>query len=93
VLFFMNTLSISHPKLEKTTRDMQKVVGIACLRFLGNYAELLIAAQGRTPVALLSDLYVPAQATVQVGYSLLDHFRYSTFLFNVTLPRSGSFCS
>jgi hypothetical protein len=78
VLFFMNTLSISHPKLEKTTRDMQKVVGIACLRFLGNYAELLIAAQGRTPVALLSDLYVPAQATVQVGH-LVAHFRCHGF--------------
>jgi hypothetical protein len=73
VLFFMNTLSISHPKLEKTTRDMQKVVGIACLRFLGNYAELLIAAQGRTPVAMLSDLYVPAQATVQV-WLVFAHF-------------------
>jgi hypothetical protein len=67
VLFFMNTLSISHPKLEKTTRDMQKVVGIGCLKFLGMYTELLVSANGRTKTVVLSDLYVPAVATVEVS--------------------------
>jgi hypothetical protein len=67
VLFFMNTLSISHPKLEKTARDMQKVVGIGCLKFLGMYTELLVSANGLTKTVVLSDLYVPAVATVEVS--------------------------
>ena len=67
VLFFMNTLSISHPKLERSTRAMQKVVGIGCLKFLGMYADLLVTTQPLSKAVVLADLYSPAQAVVTVS--------------------------
>lgn len=78
MLFFMNTLSISHPKLEKATRDLQKVVGIGCLDYLNMYAELLLYAQGKTKAAVLADLYPPALAVTSVSACFDLH--HSVFL-------------
>ena len=98
VLFFMNTLSISHPKLEKQTRELQIVVGIGCLDFLNMYAELMIYANGKSKVAALSDLYPPAAAVVHVSsVNVTCHF--SIFLidvmacYNVFDFSSPSWCS
>ena len=76
MLFFMNTLSISHPKLERQTRDLQKVVGIGCLDFLNMYAELLVFAhaQGKSKICALSDLYPPAVAVVTVSALIYVNF-------------------
>lgn len=80
MLFFMNTLSISHPKLEKTTRDLQKVVGIGCLDYLNMYAELLLYAQRKTKMAQLSDLYPPAVAITSVSIFALVFSMFLLFL-------------
>jgi hypothetical protein len=42
VLFFMNTLSIQHPKLEAETHELQKAVGVGCLDFLNMYADTIV---------------------------------------------------
>ena len=74
VLYFMNTLSIQHPKLEPNTRALQVVVGTGCIDFLNMYAEMVIFAHKKSPVAKLTDLYPPAQAVINVS---IDSFLYT----------------
>ncbi|KAJ1435089.1 hypothetical protein B484DRAFT_446296 [Ochromonadaceae sp. CCMP2298] len=44
VLFFVNTLSVQHPKLGPETHELQKAVGVGCLDFLNMYAGMVLTA-------------------------------------------------
>jgi hypothetical protein len=71
VLFFLNTLSILHPKLDFATHELQKKVGISCLSFFNQYAQLLISLEGRSRVSSLEDLYVPGTTVINVSECFL----------------------
>lgn len=71
VLYFLNTLSIQHPKLEHATRLLQVVVGIGCVDFLNMYAEMVLFVNKKSTVAKLQDLHEPAKVVVNVSTSYL----------------------
>lgn len=66
ILFFVNTLSVSHPKLQEGTRRLQKTVGINCLRFLSTYAHMLLSVGGKVHESTVDDLYNAGTACINV---------------------------
>eukprot|EP01034_Spumella_vulgaris_P029563 gene29563-36632_t len=66
ILFFLNTLSVLHPKLDHATHELQKKVGITCLSFFNQYAQLLISLEGKSRVSSLEDLYVPGTTVINL---------------------------
>ena len=65
-IFFVNTLSTSHPKLDPNTKELQVNVGVSCLGFLSAYAKMLISINGKSRVSNLSDMYQAATCVIDV---------------------------
>ena len=83
-LFFMKTLSVSHPKLNASTKELQQRVGCATLDFFNMYGEILLAMQGRSQVASMRDLYEPGRAVVDVSQAT-NTLTTASFLFPLFL--------
>ena len=79
-IFFVNTLSTSHPKLDKSLKDLQVQVGVNCLAFLGAYAEMLMKINGKSKVCNLSDMYQAAICVVNVRIILLTYLLILIFI-------------
>lgn len=75
-LFFMNTLSVNHPKLQESTTDLQKQVGLGCLRFFNGYLQLALTYQKKYPISNIKEFYEPAKTVIQVrkNYDLIVCF-------------------
>lgn len=68
IIFFVNTLSVTHPKLEDETLELQKVVGIGCLDFMNMYATLVISIEGKSKISTIRDLFPLGVVVVNVSY-------------------------
>jgi len=66
ILFFVNTLSVSHPKLKESTRQLQKTVGVNCLLFLSKYAHMMLAVDDEESESKIKDLYNAGTAVINV---------------------------
>mmetsp|Transcript_21334 Transcript_21334/g.29551 ORF Transcript_21334/g.29551 Transcript_21334/m.29551 type:complete len:1492 (-) Transcript_21334:71-4546(-) len=71
ILFFVNTLSVSHPKLKESTRQLQKTVGVNCLLFLSKYAHMMLADDSESNESKVKDLFNAGTAVI----NLLMHLK------------------
>lgn len=69
-LFFLETLTVAHEKVDASTKELQKLVGLACLDYFSGYASMIIDTLG--PQAReAEDLHTMGKAVINVSVFFL----------------------
>lgn len=88
-VYFINTLSTTHPSLDKGTRAVQVSVGLAVVRLIDGYAQLLLSFGGEESEKLLLELSPAGEAVSYVSIPIKRISQSACFNVHAVLQFTG----